>query len=547
MLDEQTSALAERMRRARRAPEIIAGVRADIERLRARIPHARETIDRLAARYAREALVHVEGNVAEADQLLGFAEHSVGVAERRRAAGQREQASVALEASVESVRRAATLLDAVETFEVEALRAESTLAALVEESRRDLAAALEEPRSRRVADTIGELQAALAALPPAGVNTDPFAHLSRLREARAALDAAIAAARERATDLIPLVNHVHHAIKDADRQLDVARDAIAGHPGWIGAEALTRLAESERIQDRSRPLPRQLRGDDHGDGPGSPRADDRDGPACRVPRGRSPAPRAARHRRVPIAGSRLSSTPGHTAPHYTSHERYLSTTTPPRGTRAAPGWKYQRATGSSTRSTPVRRAASSLVVWIGSGAVSDIIPSMTDATQPMRIPRRPRRTTDMGEVRTAGVDLDASLGYLLKQAASTLRSSMDAALRPLGLTVPQYACLELLAQRPGLSNSELARGAFVTRQSMNVLLRGLERDGFVSRPAEPPATGRALPVQLTTLGRERLAVASSAARAVEERMLAQLDADQQETLRALLTATVTALNEAPTS
>ncbi len=125
----------------------------------------------------------------------------------------------------------ATLLDAVETFEVEALRAESTLAAIVEESRRDLAAALEEPRSRRVADMIGELQAALAALPPAGVNTDPFAHLSRLREARAALDAAIAAARERATDPIPPVDHVHHAIKDADRQLDVARDAITGHPG----------------------------------------------------------------------------------------------------------------------------------------------------------------------------------------------------------------------------------------------------------------------------------------------------------------------------
>jgi len=248
VLDEQTSALAERMRRARRAPEVIAGVRADHERLRARIPHSRETIERLAARYAREALVHVEGNVADADQLLRFTEHSVGVAERRRGAGQREQANVALEASVESVRRAATLLDAVETFEVDALRAESTLAALVEESRRDLAAALEEPRSHRVADLIGELQAALAALPPAGVNTDPFAHLSQLRKARASLDAAIAAARERATDLIPLANHVHHAIKDADRQLSVARDVVAGHPGWIGPEALTRLAESERIR-----------------------------------------------------------------------------------------------------------------------------------------------------------------------------------------------------------------------------------------------------------------------------------------------------------
>ena len=80
---------------------------------------------------------------------------------------------------------------------------------------------------------------------------------------------------------------------------------------------------------------------------------------------------------------------------------------------------------------------------------------------------------------------------------------------------------------------------------MNVLLRGLERDRFVSRPAEPPASGRALPVQLTTLGRERLRVASSAAQAVEERMRARLDADQQEALRALLTATITALNEAP--
>ena len=247
-LDEQTSALAERMRRARRAPEVMAGVRADTQRLRARIPHARDTIDRLAARYAREALARVEANPAEAEQLLGFAEHSVGVAERRREAGQREPANVALEASVESVRRAATLLDAVETFEVEALRAESTLAAVVEESRRDLAAALEEPRSRRVADTIGELKAALAALPPAGVNTDPFAHLSRLRAARAALDDAITAARERATDLIPQLNHVHRAINDADRHLDVARDAIAGHPGWVGAEALARLAASERAR-----------------------------------------------------------------------------------------------------------------------------------------------------------------------------------------------------------------------------------------------------------------------------------------------------------
>ena len=248
VLDDRLSALADKIARARRAPEIIAGVRADAERLRARVPHARETVERLAARYAPEALAQVEANPAQAEQLLGFAEHSAGVAERRRDAGQREQANLALEAATESVRRAATLLDAVETFEVEALRAEATLAAIVEDSRGDVAVALKEPHSPPVATAITELQTALASLPAAGVNTDPFTQLDRLREANAGLDAAIAAARERAARPIPPLEHVRHAIDDADRQLAVARNVIAGHRGWIGADARTRLAESERIR-----------------------------------------------------------------------------------------------------------------------------------------------------------------------------------------------------------------------------------------------------------------------------------------------------------
>lgn len=248
VLDERTSALAEKIARARRAPEIIAGVRGDVALLRDRIPQARETVERLAARYAPEALAQVESNPAEAEQLLGFAEHSAGVAERRREAGQREQANLALEASAESVRRAAALLDAVENFEVESLRAESTLAAIVEDSRGDIVVALKEPHSPGVEKAVGELQAALASLPPAGVNTDPFTHLDRLREANSGLDAAIAAARERAARPIPPLEHVRHAIDDADRQLAVARDVIAGHRGWIGADARTRLAESERIR-----------------------------------------------------------------------------------------------------------------------------------------------------------------------------------------------------------------------------------------------------------------------------------------------------------
>lgn len=138
------------------------------------------------------------------------------------------------------------------------------------------------------------------------------------------------------------------------------------------------------------------------------------------------------------------------------------------------------------------------------------------------------------------VELDTSIGYLLKEASSALHAAMDAVLRPLGMTITHYSCLELLAQRPGLSNSELARGAFVTRQSMNVLLQSLESDGLVARATHAPV-GRALPTELTARGRAQLATASVAVKAVEERMLARLDGDAQQQARGILRTFVDAL------
>jgi DNA-binding MarR family transcriptional regulator len=142
----------------------------------------------------------------------------------------------------------------------------------------------------------------------------------------------------------------------------------------------------------------------------------------------------------------------------------------------------------------------------------------------------------------AGVDLETSLGYLLKEAASALRSAMEDVLRPLGMNVTHYACLELLAQRPGLSSSELARGAFVTRQSMNVLLQALERDGSVTRPAEA-AVGKTLPARLTPQGRRSLARATAAVRSVEVAMLGGLSPTEQADARRLLRSMIASLGE----
>ncbi|MQA34807.1 MarR family winged helix-turn-helix transcriptional regulator [Modestobacter roseus] len=138
------------------------------------------------------------------------------------------------------------------------------------------------------------------------------------------------------------------------------------------------------------------------------------------------------------------------------------------------------------------------------------------------------------------VHLETSVGLALKQAAAALRTAMDAALRPLDLGVSQYACLEQLRHRPGLSAAELARATFVTRQSMHAVLQGLQERGLLTRPATAPA-GRALPTELTTAGASLLDRASRAVAEVEQRMLTALSAPAAARLQQDLLACVAAL------
>lgn len=64
---------------------------------------------------------------------------------------------------------------------------------------------------------------------------------------------------------------------------------------------------------------------------------------------------------------------------------------------------------------------------------------------------------------------------------------------------------------------------------MNVLLKSLEREGYVTRPAEA-AVGKVLPTQLTPKGRRRsLAKATAAVRPVEVRMLGGMSQAEQAT------------------
>lgn len=125
------------------------------------------------------------------------------------------------------------------------------------------------------------------------------------------------------------------------------------------------------------------------------------------------------------------------------------------------------------------------------------------------------------------------IGYAVKRLQQAFRAAAEGRLRPLGLTMPQYAALSVLVDQPGASNSELARRCFVTRQTMNEVLGGLQRVGLIDREAHP-RDGRMRQTALTANARDVLAQADRTVGTVEQRMTKGLNASERQQLLALL-------------
>ena len=117
---------------------------------------------------------------------------------------------------------------------------------------------------------------------------------------------------------------------------------------------------------------------------------------------------------------------------------------------------------------------------------------------------------------------DQPLGYLLSRVFHALKTDVSATvLEPLNVAFPQYLCMRVLAKFPGHSNAELARALNVSPQAMNMVLRGLQDRGLVTRPASVPS-GRSLPAQLTREGEELVKRTDVGVRAAERRLMANL-------------------------
>lgn len=130
----------------------------------------------------------------------------------------------------------------------------------------------------------------------------------------------------------------------------------------------------------------------------------------------------------------------------------------------------------------------------------------------------------------AGGDLELPIVWLFALMAGRLHRRVSDRLSRLGLSQAEFGCMRLLAATPGLSNSELARRAGVSRQSMWETVQSLEDTGLATRPR----SNYARPAALSRRGRRYLRQAQREIATAEKAATANLTAQERTQLTSLL-------------
>ena len=135
------------------------------------------------------------------------------------------------------------------------------------------------------------------------------------------------------------------------------------------------------------------------------------------------------------------------------------------------------------------------------------------------------------------MELTQNLLWLLKQAFYFSLTTVNDAISSHGVSTAQIGVLRQLSNEPGLSGAELARRLLISPQGVQLALTSLERRGLVERKQDPQHK-RILQAYLTDEGRNIVAIVLGDAVAAHEEVFGVLNAQEQETLRELLSRVV---------
>jgi MarR family transcriptional regulator, organic hydroperoxide resistance regulator len=122
---------------------------------------------------------------------------------------------------------------------------------------------------------------------------------------------------------------------------------------------------------------------------------------------------------------------------------------------------------------------------------------------------------------------------LMKRIMVHFRSQMDEQLRPEGVTTAQLHVLKVIREESGASGAQLARSCYVTPQSAQALLKGLEDGGWITRTKDR-VNDRILIAELTPSGEELLRTAEKLARVIEKRLWRGVEREAVEALNEVL-------------
>ncbi|WP_420708066.1 TPM domain-containing protein [Streptomyces sp. IGB124] len=242
------------------APQALAAVEGRYLELTGRTTTAEATLTALTRRYADSAAAPVSSNPEQAKDRLLFAATNLGLAHAAVDAGENGTAAVHVRSAEAAVDQAATLMDAVERRAQELAEAAGKLPGALTETETDLADArglltgtAEGTSTADLRGRIGRAESVLADVrrEEAAGRYDPIDALRRVEEADAALDEALAGARERESGRQRASVLLDQAMLSARSAIGAATDYITTTRGAVGSQARTRLAEAGRRLDRA--------------------------------------------------------------------------------------------------------------------------------------------------------------------------------------------------------------------------------------------------------------------------------------------------------
>jgi chromosome segregation ATPase len=224
-------------------------VRARIAASTARLDGTRSTIAGLTKNYVATTFAAIAQNPGEAEKLLASAAKSADAAEPGISQQGVSDVSGILQEAGRAAQHADQLLDAVDRTARDLAAADDALATLRSKTAADLVEAKAErdkapdaDTGKAIIDAIAGVEAILSAKSTGPA--DPVAALDGLGDAIAALDTALASARNQAERLEHARAAYAGTLVSVTSQISAAHDYIGRYGG--GVDARTRLAEAER-------------------------------------------------------------------------------------------------------------------------------------------------------------------------------------------------------------------------------------------------------------------------------------------------------------